>query len=892
MLTYTTSMQHFYPSKRKNFRAALLFAGLLLSGITLHGQNCPNANFSQGNFTNWQGYTGSCCPISVPSFGIINGRHTIMSGAGTDPNTGNQLTVVAPGFTYSARLGNDNTGAQAEALRYTYIPDPTSSLFIYNYAVVLEDPSHSPSEQPRFEIEVRDQFGNVIPCTFYQVAAGNGIPGFQSYNGIRWKDWTTVGLDLTAYIGTPVTIEGRTGDCSLSGHYGYGYMVGSCQPLEIEVRYCIGDTAAVLVAPDGFQSYQWSTGETTQSITINNPTPGTQNITCLITSVTGCQATLNTVINPIIVYPGFEWDPVCNYGIQFTDTSTVDFNFLNQWEWDFGDNNSSTSQNGTHTYSAPGQYDVTLIAISNAGCRDTITMQVEVEEDPIAGFILPDDCGLTVDFIDTSYVPNGLGTITDWDWNFGDNNTDTIQSPTHTYGSINIWDVELVVTDTRGCTDTLVQQFTSNPYPVADFTFTSECIGDSTQFTDQSTVLYTNISDWDWSFGGGGTDTTQSPAHLFSPAGNYNVQLIVSTPAGCSDTAQQQLTVYPYPVVDFTATEPCESYSTAFNNLSAIQFGNINSYTWNFGSPAVGTSYLNNPTVTYPGYGVYNVTLIAVGDNNCTDSITKQVTVWPDPVLDFTADPLAGCWPINPLFDNLSTIPMGQISTYQWTFGDLTSSTAFEPQHLYPNAPGSYTVTLYAVSDHGCDTTITKPNYITVYPQPTAEFMHEPDYMTVIAPETQFINLSVLGNSYEWDFGDGTNSTLENPYHIYPNDTATYPVQLITTNVYGCKDTVQYNVIIHPTFTIYVPNTFTPNADGFNDVFKIVGIGLVEANLLIFDRWGEPLARLDKDQAMTTGWDGTYAGETVKEDVYVYKLSVLDIFGDTHEYHGQINVVR
>jgi len=882
-------MSNFYYLKKRIFSWGLLFAFsavLSVSGVT--AQNCPNADFSLGNFTNWQGYTGTCCPINVPTMGIVAGRHTIMNAAGTDVNTGNQLQLIPPGYNFSARLGNNATGAQAEALRYTYIPDATSALFIYNYAVVLEEPGHSPSEQPRFEIQVRDQFGNVIPCTFYEVAAGNGIPGFQTYGGIRWKNWTTVGVDLTAYINTPVTIEARTGDCDLSGHYGYGYVVGSCQPLEIEVRYCIGDTAAVLTAPDGFSSYYWSTGETTQSITINNPNPGTQNVTCTITSVTGCQATLNTIINPIIVYPGFEWDAQCHYTVGFSDTTLVDYSFINQWDWDFGDGNSAATQNPTHSYSGPGDYDVTLIAVSSAGCRDTITSQVHIDEDPIAGFILPDDCGLTVDFIDTSFVPNGLGVITDWDWSFGDGNTDTIPSPTHTYGSINIWDVELVVTDSRGCTDTVIQQFTSNPYPVADFTFSNACVGDSTQFTDQSAVQFTTISSWSWDFG----STAQNPSHTFTPPGNYTVELIVETPAGCADTVEKQITVYPYPVPDFTASEPCEGNTTVFDNLSTISFGNITGYTWTFDSPSLANSNQNEPSVVYPGYGYYDVTLVATGDNNCIDSITKQIAVWPNPDIDFTADPLAGCWPVAPQFDNLTTIPMGTVSTYSWDFGDNNTSTDTDPQHLYPNAPGSYTVSLYAVSDHGCDTSLTIPNYITVHPQPTAQFMYDPTHLTIVEPGTQFLNLSVLGSSYVWDFGDGDSSTLENPYHTYANDTGTYTVTLITTNQYGCLDTVAYNIIVHPTFTIYIPNTFSPNDDGLNDYFQVVGIGLVEAKLLIFDRWGEPLARLDKDQPMTIGWDGKYGGKPVKQDVYVYKLMVKDIFGDEHEFHGQINVIR
>lgn len=876
-------------------RIVFLFFIVSLSFIapyqSLKGQ-CVNIDFSMGNFTGWQGRTGSCCPLVLPTAGLVAGRHTIMLVPGTDPETGNNLQLICPGYTRSARLGNNNTGYEAEGLSYTYTPTTGTALFEYNYAVVLEDPSHPPAEQPRFEIQVRDQFGNVIPCTLYEVAAGNGIPGFQTFGANRWKDWTTVGVDLTAYIGTPVTIEARTADCGYGGHFGYGYLVGNCHPLEITVDYCIGDTSAILTAPAGFQSYLWSTGQTTQSIVINNPTPGVSNVTCDITSVTGCVATLSTIINPIIAYAGFDWTPDCHYTINFTDTSTAANGIIGGWNWNFGDGNTSTLQNPTHTYAGPGTYDVTLIAATTAGCSDTIVTTITVDEDPVAAFITPDDCGLTVTFTDSSYVPNGLGTITGWEWEFGDLNTSVAQNPTHTYGSANNWNVTLIVTDSRGCTDTLVQPFTSNPYPTAEFTFSNACEGDSTQFTDQSNVLFTTISSWNWDFGGGNTSILQNPYFTFNPPGVYDVQLIVSTPAGCEDTIVHPVTVYPNPVPDFTATEVCEGTTTNFTNLSSIQFGNINSYSWDFDEPTLGGSALTDPSAFYPGDGLYNVTLTAVGDNGCTAEITKPVNVWPKPELDFSADPLAGCWPVSPQFDNLSVIPSGSITTWSWTFGDASGpSSQFEPQHAYPNAPGQYSVTLYAVSDRGCDTSITKVNYITVYPQPTAKFTYDPTYLTIVEPETQFINLSVLGQSYFWDFGDGNNSTQENPYHTYPADTGTYIVELITTNQYGCTDTIEHTIIIHPTFTIYIPNSFTPNADGLNDQFQITGIGLVEAELLIFDRWGEPIARLDKDQAFTIGWDGMYAGTLVKQDVYVYKLRVKDIFGDYHEYHGQINLL-
>ena len=103
---------------------------LLISSFGF-AQTCPNIGFENGDLSGWEGETGACCPMGTSNSGIINGRHTITSGTGTDPFTNNVVTVVAPGSNYSARLGNSNVGAQAERMRYTMTVSPDNVLFIY-----------------------------------------------------------------------------------------------------------------------------------------------------------------------------------------------------------------------------------------------------------------------------------------------------------------------------------------------------------------------------------------------------------------------------------------------------------------------------------------------------------------------------------------------------------------------------------------------------------------------------------------------------------------------------------------------------------------------------------------------------------------------------------------
>jgi len=369
----------------------LLFLFLVFCTTIVRSQ-CLNAGFELGNFTGWQGTRGNCCPINLTNNGIVFNRHTITSGLGTDPRTCNIVPVVCPwGGNFSARLGNWQRGSQAEGLSYTFVPSAASALFTYSYAVVFEEPGHTPDEQPRFETQVIAN-GQVIPCTQYMVSASSNLPGFQTCPGIDWqglpinivyRNWSTVGVDLTPFIGQSVTIEFKTGDCSLGKHYGYAYLDAiSCQPMDIEVNYCIGDQSAVLTAPSGFSHYEWSTGDTTRIITVN---PSFINqVTCTIISFSGCIANLTTNLAPADPQISFTSNSPC-FGSQLliSNTSTSVHSPIVTWVWNFGDNTTSSLQNPVHTYLAPGQYTVTLIGITALGCSDTISNIITVHPNPI-----------------------------------------------------------------------------------------------------------------------------------------------------------------------------------------------------------------------------------------------------------------------------------------------------------------------------------------------------------------------------------------------------------------------------------------------------------------------------------------------------------------------------
>lgn len=235
--------------------------------------------------------------------GIVEGRHTIISEQGKDINTGRKLAFLPEEISKVIRLGNDKSGGEAESLTYRFIVDRERPVLLLNFAVVLEDPHHDAWDQPRFVMQVLDRNGRLLEaCTEYDVSAKEGIEGFHSYLKdfylpVRWRDWTSVGTDLSAYAGEEVQVRFITYDCELSGHFGYAYFYASCISARLSVHDCKMD-GFELAAPDHFASYAWSNGET-ERISKWDKGGSVPDITCEVISVTGCRFSLySSVVEP------------------------------------------------------------------------------------------------------------------------------------------------------------------------------------------------------------------------------------------------------------------------------------------------------------------------------------------------------------------------------------------------------------------------------------------------------------------------------------------------------------------------------------------------------------------------------------------------------------------
>jgi len=476
-----------------------LITSILIFVNTFSQTNCPNSNFGSGNFNNWEGYFGTFSqPALIP--GLDETRHVINIDQGVyDPYTNNGLLTIPPGEQFSAKLGNNNVNSEAEQLRYTLTVTPESNLFIYKYAVVLQDPGHIYYQQPSFTIEVKNENGVLFDsiCGYYYVYAQQGMPGWNSTGSVVWKDWTTVGINLDPYLGEEVTIVFTTRDCDQGGHFGYAYISATCATLQMSISYCPENNFATMTAPAGF-NYLWETGDENQSLIIDDPNPGDV-ISCLLTAFNGCEVTISALVSPTIVNADFEYILGCvNKPVEFHSISSTNQNVLDNFIWNFGDGSQavSDSSNIEFIYDQSDTYDVQLIAYSSDGCSDTITKSISLFPQPHSDFTYPTHCYVdSLQFFDNSSISQGE--ILNWNWTIEDGTNLVYDNlnPVHHFNAPGSYNVMLVTSSADNCHDTIIKKVEIFPNPDIELTRNNEIIPNDTNILcpyDTSSVIKVN----------------------------------------------------------------------------------------------------------------------------------------------------------------------------------------------------------------------------------------------------------------------------------------------------------------------------------------------------------------------------------------------------------------
>lgn len=412
--------------------------------------------------------------------------------------------------------------------------------------------------------------------------------------------------------------------------------------------------------------------------------------------------------------------------------------------------------------------------------------------------------------------------------------------------------------------------------------------------------------------GGGGTyspdNTTANAVYTpsFSETETGTATLIFTTddPTGPCSAVSDTMIIIIMPAPTSNAGSNQQICTGSPITLSGTIGGSATTGNWTGGAGTYspGNSDLNALyTPSAAEYAADSLILTLTTDNPigfpCTTS-SSNVTIYFSkiPLVNFSVDDAAGC-PVHCVnFLDLTTVASGSaIAGFTWDFGDNSPvSTSQNPSHCYTQS-GVYDVSLTATSNNNCSANLTIPQFVEVFSMPVAEFFPFPDYATVSNTAVTLNDQSSSDvNYWFWSFGDGDTLSAYSPgpVHLFPNDTTgVYVASLIVKNADGCADTVMHEIVIGTDFSFFIPCAFTPNNDGINDYFRGQGIGILNYDLKIFDRWGN-LIFYSEDLNKT--WDGkaNRGSETAQQDVYVWKVVLTDVFRKKHNYIGTVTIIR
>ncbi len=579
---------------------------------------------------------------------------------------------------------------------------------------------------------------------------------------------------------------------------------------------------------------------------------------------------------------------------QFFDSSSADYRPL-KYQWQFGDLGTASDSAPQHIYNKKGYYKVSLKSISPQGCSDSASKIVNVYNPPTANFTINDSiqCLVSNQFQFKSTASADSSQLSLLNWRFGDNTSDTGRSPANkVYASAQTFTITHMVSDARGCKDSVSKTVLVQNGPISDFRInnTSQCENlQNFQFTYVPKVGNDSIIELQWTINGN-TYLNQANVNLTNlPLGKTAIDLILKTTEGCPGLTTKHVVVNPKPKANFTinaAVQCFDGHAFDFTNTSSISSGSIIAHQWLLGD---NTNYLglNPATKTYNAATTYQIQLAIRSDSACVDTLAQSITINPNPIVDI--DLVQAVCLNNPsVFKNKSSISSGSIVAYDWDFGDLNNSTVINPSHTYANAD-IYNIGLKATSDKGCTSANVFANHVTVFALPIAKF----SYAVAEGEKDDHLfqfknNSSPSGLNSRWNFGKFGTARMDTSISII--DTASISVQLIVKDNNGCADTIQQLVLAYGPLRVFFPTAFTPNDNGLNETFAPGGVLAYQSyNFSIYNRWGEKVFESD---AVTKAWDGTYQNSPCMDGVYVYVLKLVDANGRLKIYRGALTLLK
>lgn len=641
----------------------------------------------------------------------------------------------------------------------------------------------------------------------------------------------------------------------------------------------------------------------------NSPVVSTVSVTPIANGCSGLSDVYTITVNPTPTVNPINDQVLCNN----TNTAQVMFGGnVSGTTYDWVNDNTAiglgasgtgsiASFIATNTTANPIVANITVTPTKNGCDGASESFTITVNPTPVVAAITDQEhcAGDMSDLVDfTSATP---GTVFNWTNNntaigLGPNGSNDIQPfvTTNTTAS-QISGLISVTPVANGCAGN-VETFTINvnPLPTAVISGTDDiCDGDAAiavTFTGANgTAPYT----FTYTVNGGGNQTVVSngnTATVIAPntTGVYSYQLVSVQDASATSCMQNvsgtaTITVHALPNVsagsDFVV---CDGNTAVLTGNGA---GVSGTYTWT-GGVTDGVPFMPSTTNTY--------TVTGTDANGCvnTDAVTVTVEELPDIV--FSADPTEGCAPLLVTFTDNSD---ANIANCIWTLSNGTTLNGCGSVSTVFNTGGLYDVSLTMVSVNGCTNSLTYEDYIYVENPPVASFSADNYSMTQIYTTVEFENTSTGAVSYQWNFGDGSGSAQTSPTHVFPSEEAgDYLVELIAYTPLGCTDTAYRSITVDEELIFYVPNTFTPDGDDFNELFTPVftsGYDPFDFHMMIFNRWGELIW---ESYDASVGWDGTYGvdkSKIVQDGTYTWKIDFKTTMTDERILRvGHVNVLR
>ncbi len=760
------------------------------------GSPCTNPGFESGSGF-WDYYTGTACasatsdPCSIAP-GFNSSAHVIETAGGFDPVVGGTLLpLVSPGGGgASLMIGNgavSGNGASRASISFTV--SAANANFTYRYACVLQDPgtSHTDPERPYFNVHLRDGSGNLIMCGEYMVMAKPPVIGFTETSPgstIWWRNWTTVIVPLSSYIGQCVTIQFTSSDCTQGGHYGYAYIDGDCDPLTIlssSPSIC-GGASVTLTAPVGAAGYDWTNtaggttgivGATTNSTCVVNAAGTYQ---CVITSAAGpsCTTILTITIGtgPASPVASFTNTTVCaGLATTFTDTSTP-AGSTTAWSWDFNGDGTpdATTQNPTYTFPAAGTYPVTLV-VSLGSCNATITQNVTVNP------AVPPTINPAGPYCSNATPVNMVGNPAGGTWSGTGITNATAGTFDPTVASVG--NNTITYTVAGACGGSMTATVVVNAVPVTGVNSVTICAGQT------ATLTATGIGTFMWNTGSAANPLSVTPAITTS----YTV---TATNAGCTGSAVSTVTVNPLPVLVITNPAPVCSPGTVDITASAVTAGSSGGGVLSYWTDAAATIGLAAPNAIATS-GTYYIQSTTVA--GCTDVAPVTATVNPLPV-SIAGPDISFC---SGSTGNIGVAPSAG-NTYSWLATTGLSSAAISNPTVTLTTGGTSTISTYTVTTTiaatGCSTT--DQVVVTVNPLPVLVIT---DPAAVCSPSTVYLTAaavtagsSISGSILTYWTNAAATIALASPSAV--TTTGTYYIHANAGG--GCTDIQPVNVVVNP----------------------------------------------------------------------------------------------